>query len=348
MKDISHGDFPIKPRDDGEAGLSRSQRQWLQVEKVQNGDESPFVDVNNLSLEMKNWDYPLHFIDFETSTVAIPFHAGRRPYEQIAFQFSHHQVSSTGAIEHAGQYINTRPGVFPNFEFLRNLRSELASDEGTIFRYSNHENSVLCQIYAQLDRSDEPDKRELMAFIKTITKKKEGSGKNEVVLWEGRRNMIDLCKLVQRFYYHPKTNGSNSIKHVLPAVLFDSEYLRSKYSKGIYGSDQNMRSLNFSKKTWIEYDSNGGVIDPYKQLPPVFDQYDKDTLDLLMEDDELRNGGAAMTAYAYLPFTQMTDTERERISAALLKYCELDTFAMVMIFEHWQNLVRKSGLAKVG
>jgi len=33
--------------------------------------------------------YPYHFIDFETSTVAIPFHKGMRPYEPVAFQFSH-------------------------------------------------------------------------------------------------------------------------------------------------------------------------------------------------------------------------------------------------------------------
>jgi len=29
--------------------------------------------------------YPLHFIDFETSRLAVPYHAGMRPYEQVAF-----------------------------------------------------------------------------------------------------------------------------------------------------------------------------------------------------------------------------------------------------------------------
>ncbi len=31
----------------------------------------------------------------------------------------------------------------------------------------------------------------------------------------------------------------------------------------------------------------------------------------------------------------MTDREREELSGALLKYCELDTLAMVMIYEHF-------------
>ena len=55
---------------------------------------------------MSAWVYPLHFIDFETSMVAIPFNKGRRPYEGIAFQFSHHVVQKDGRIEHRGQYLN--------------------------------------------------------------------------------------------------------------------------------------------------------------------------------------------------------------------------------------------------
>ena len=86
-------------------------------------------------------------------------------------------------------------------------------------------------------------------------------------------------------------------------------------------------------------------MNPYKNLPRVFSDYDRDTLDLLMPDNELNDGGAAMTAYAYLQFSEMSDIERERIREALLKYCELDTLAMVMIWEHWMD--RTSGLRTV-
>ena len=46
-----------------------------------------------------------------------------------------------------------------------------------------------------------------------------------------------------------------------------------------------------------------------------------------------------MTAYAKLQFTEMSDLEREQVRKALLKYYELDTFAMVMIYEGWREMV---------
>lgn len=41
-----------------------------------------------------------------------------------------------------------------------------------------------------------------------------------------------------------------------------------------------------------------------------------------------------MTAYARMQFEDMAEPERQAIRAALLRYCELDTLAMVMVFEH--------------
>jgi hypothetical protein len=34
----------------------------------------------------------------------------------------------------------------------------------------------------------------------------------------------------------------------------------------------------------------------------------------------------------------MTDKERNEITSGLLKYCELDTLAMVMIYEHLEEI----------
>ena len=35
----------------------------------------------------------------------------------------------------------------------------------------------------------------------------------------------------------------------------------------------------------------------------------------------------------------MTEKERTEITKALLKYCELDTLAMVMIYEHFKEII---------
>jgi hypothetical protein len=41
-----------------------------------------------------------------------------------------------------------------------------------------------------------------------------------------------------------------------------------------------------------------------------------------------------MTAYAMMQFSEMSVTERDALRKALLRYCELDTFAMVLLFEY--------------
>ena len=44
----------------------------------------------------------------------------------------------------------------------------------------------------------------------------------------------------------------------------------------------------------------------------------------------------------------MSEYEREEIRKALLKYCELDTMAMVMIYEGWKDLLQsRPGCEKV-
>ena len=51
-----------------------------------------------------------------------------------------------------------------------------------------------------------------------------------------------------------------------------------------------------------------------------------------------------MTAYAWLQYVEMQDEEREAIRKALLKYCELDTLAMVMLHEGLKDLVSNGRL----
>lgn len=333
QKDVKKGD--IKPKTDKKAGLSRTERQWLQITKIKENDSSAYVDTANLKREMESWVYPLHFIDFETSAPAIPFVKGMRPYEGIAFQYSHHVVHKDGRIEHRGEWLNAEPGEFPSFNFIRALKKELETDNGSIFRYSSHENTYLNFIYRQLKASETaiPDSVALRTFIKSITKSTGGSSEK----WIGARNMIDQWELVKRFYYNPLTNGSNSIKSVLPAILESSAFLQQKYSKPVYGSAE-IPSLNFKDWIWLKRE-NGKVVDPYKQLPKMFQDFSENDATLLSTDNTLGDGGAALTAYGRLQFEEMSDYERSELKKALLKYCELDTFAMVLIYEGWKDLV---------
>lgn len=370
LKDLSRPKLrtdPMREPPHNNPGLNREDRQIVQValttnqphlleglaSKVHNGI---YMDKQGLLAEMSAWKFPLHMIDFETTMVALPFYENMRPYEQVAFQFSHHIIDSkdggkTYTVRHEGQYINTKKGFFPNFEFIRALKRDLEKDDGTIFRYSNHENSVLNQILDQLQESNEPDKDELIAFIKTITQRKNshaGHGQPQY-LWRGGRNMVDLCEMVRRYYYDPRMVGSNSIKTVLPAVLNASTLLKEKYGRPIYGGTGEIQSLNIvasePPKVWIKEkeDGSGEIENPYKWLPDVSEYLPEGCLDPEGEEEEdlvkVNNGGAALTAYSKIQFADLNETQALR--DALLRYCELDTLAMVFIWEYFNDYIRK-------
>ena len=150
--------------------------------------------------------------------------------------------------------------------------------------------------------------------------------------------MIDLNKVALRAYFHPQTKGRTSIKKVLPAVMATSPLLKAKYSQPIYGAD--IPSLNFPQGfTWYQ-EVNGIPQDPYDRLKTLaLEMLGSDARDLIdvPEGVEIAEGGAAAMAYARLQFEDLSVEERARIEEALFRYCELDTFAMVMILEAWRD-----------
>lgn len=349
-------DLPVDPylghaTDTGFKFKSKTaKRQYLQIKKtVEETNPQESVDFSGLSQEMGKWVFPLHFLDFETSMVAIPFTAARRPYEQIAFQFSCHTLHEDGRIEHS-EWIHREPGKFPNYQFVGELQNILSSDDGTILRYADHENTVLRQIYKQLDadaceKSHDPvtrigphqlSYRETMAWIDSITQWRDDtpSGKGEKHC--GDRNMVDMLELIRNYYYHPAMKGSNKIKDVLPAIFSTSEFIKDTYSQPLsFGT--NLKDYIF----WQFDDETGTPKDPYALLPPLFNDIDIPEDGLYLESGEIQEGGAAMIAYAKMQFTDMSDKEREAILKGLLRYCELDTLAMLMIYEHWHSVAGK-------
>lgn len=346
--------MPKKPSKSDKPGLKNYERKILQI-GLETGDKerlkpfedclsgNTYLDREGLKKEMSTWKFPLHMIDFETTAVALPFYEGLRPYEQVAFQFSHHIIYEDGKIEHAGQYLNNDVTKFPNFEFVRHLRDQLKNDNGTIFRYANHENSILCAIYEQLAESTEFDKDVLMKFIQDITHKTV----DYKDVWRGPRDMVDLLDVVKRYFYNlEEMHGSNSLKQVLPAVLNNSDYLKRKYSQPIYGSS--IKSLNISSNepiAWISFEDDGHIDSPYHKLPLVsqfigMSEADMEKMERYTTTDEefkVANGGAALTAYNKLLFCDGNKCMTAALREALLRYCELDTMSMVFIWEYFTH-----------
>lgn len=323
---------------DGTDGISRGKRQAMQVTGQWPGRSDFFLDLPLMRREMGNWEYPLHFIDFETARVAVPFFVGQRPYANIAFQFSHHVVNADEVVEHRSQFLSTTPGNRPNYHFVRALKAAIGAT-GTVFMWSPHENTTLIAILEELEQDPDPpsDIEVLSEFIRSLTTRNVGKRIAEV----GSRAMVDLCRLAERAFFHPATKGSNSIKKVLPAVIKSSEYLKQRYSQPIYGAQDGVRSLNFENKVWWQ-ERGGNVMDPYRLLCPVFKDIPREAIDSLEaeEDLDIAHGGAATMAYARLQFEDIAPINRSAIEAALLRYCELDTLAMVMVVEAWREWLK--------
>ena len=316
------------------SGLSNAERQWMQVDGIPQAEDRGgyWLSDSLMRSEMAAWKFPYHLIDFETSAVALPFHKCMRPYEQVAFQFSHHVMHQDGRVEHAGECLLSDPGHFPNFDFARALKAELDKDEGTIFMWSHHENTILNRIISQLEENANPppDATAITSFLRAITK-------------GGERAMYDLANLSRLAFFHPDTKGSSSIKKVLPAMLNASPWLHDRYVQPIYGSPTGIPSHNYKEPfSWWKADESGDLIEPYERLRAYAAEMLGEEVPKGEDPDSLviAEGGAAATAYSRLQFEELSADARKRIQEGLLRYCELDTLAMVMIVEGWREMVR--------
>lgn len=195
--------------------------------------------------------------------------------------------------------------------------------------YHHYERDVLNSLKEELkncSNSEVSDKEELIDWIETLT--------------VGDRSLVDLLVTVKKYYYNPRMEGSNSLKVVLPAILNSSDELKEKYKEPIYGTDK-IKSNNFKDHKWIVFNEKGEVNDPYQLLEKFEYDLNETEEDRIFTAEGIYNGGAAMIAYNQLQFTEMNEKERKRINKALLQYCELDTFAMVLLLEFWKSKINQ-------
>ena len=286
----------VKP--DGEPYLNN--RPLYQLTQKEEMMESGFWN------EIENIEYPLHFIDFETSTWAIPYHAKMHPYQNVIFQWSCHTIKEPGAEPIHSEWLNTID-VYPNVKFAQALKEQLGN-HGTFFQYSKYENSQLKAISHTLDESD-ADENNLLDWIKQVAQ----FDKNDSTM------LLDMNKLALKHYFHPLMGGRTSIKVTLPAVLqaYKSERITQWLKNdGLYQRNE-----------------DGSVMDPYKLLPEPSPIYDGKRM-------KVADGAGAMGAYQDMLYGINRNDEmlKKEYADSLKKYCRLDTLAMVIIWEHWMSL----------
>ena len=299
-------------------------RQSLQIKLTATNNLSEWLS-EDISDVMSGWNFPLHFIDFETCTVPLPFHKDEYPYAIIASQFSIHTLQENGKVKHY-QWLADQSPIDPTIQFVKELKKILSNDNGTVFMYANHENTVLKSAKQRMLPHKNKFKDEI-DFIDSIT----FSSKEK---HEPERAMVDLCKFVQHHYYHPLTNGSNSLKAVLPSIMATSNILKQKYSSPL--------EFGTNLENYILFKEDAGTVtDPYSLLPKLKDLISKDLDNALFHKDSLKDGSGAMKAFQVLQFSQISEEEKNGLRKGLLNYCELDTLAMVMLYEHLNSLLKR-------
>ncbi|MBM3442843.1 MAG: DUF2779 domain-containing protein [Bacteroidetes bacterium] len=276
---------------------SRGERQLIQLEYTEKGEEWKSEELKNMS---GKFSYPIFCVDFETYLGAIPFHAGMRPYELLAFQWSLHTIEREGAAPIHREWLHDGDG-FPNFDFAIALM-EAIGDSGTPFMWATHENTVLKTILDQMDIYGYENDR-LKEWIVRMTH-------DRTTKREGR--LVDMNRMTQDHYFHPDMKGRTSIKKVLPAIWENYPYLHELPHFSDYKST----------------DSEGMIIDPYDLLAVHGEEE--------TGDEVVKIGTAAMRAYYRIRFdNSLTDNQREEIRKQLKSYCQLDSLAMVLIAHHW-------------
>jgi hypothetical protein len=261
----------------------------------------------DLVRRLQHLPYPLQFIDFETSRVAVPYHAGMRPYEQVAFQWSCHTIREKGApLEHT-EWINVID-AFPNFAFAESLMEHLG-EHGSFLMWSHHENSVLNDIRRQMRRyqySNPPLER----WLDVVPEHDKNSSSF----------MVDMCDLAKRYYFHPKMKGRLSLKYVLPAIWESNDALH--------------RMPEFAQ--YYGRDDTGKLLKPYDTLSPLpFGNPEEE----IEGEEVVTEGTGAMRAYQEMlsGVSRHNEALKEQWRRLLLQYCQLDTAAMVMVFRHWTS-----------
>jgi hypothetical protein len=167
-------------------GLSLLQRRAL--ESLRSGNRVVDPAIRNALACVR---FPVHFLDFETFSPAIPIYVGTHPYDPIPIQWSDHVLHDGGAVEHR-EFLHEGDRD-PRREFAEHLL-QATSGAGSVVVYSNFEDQRLAELQLTL-----PELGERLDSL--------------------RARLVDLPPIIRRHVYDPAFGTSFSIKSVLPAMV---------------------------------------------------------------------------------------------------------------------------------
>ncbi|MEO7673295.1 MAG: DUF2779 domain-containing protein [Pyrinomonadaceae bacterium] len=227
-----------------------SERQRIQVEAAKSG--AVVIDSEAIRKRIASWDYPLHFLDYETFAYAIPQFEGIKPFQQMCFQYSLHTIERPGAEPKHSFYLSRGEDEFPAKAMAESLKQAMLGGIGTVLVwYESFEKTRNTEMAAMFPEYGD--------FFEEVNSK-----------------TADLMKIFsEKLYIHPDFKGRSSIKKVLPVIVPKLSYASLGIGDGLTATISWFRAM-----TW----------------------------------------------------NSMDEETRQKIFDDLEIYCELDTLAMVEIF----------------
>jgi len=185
-----------------------------QKEDIIELSSKPEVMVKELQEFVKQINYPICHLDFETIMPGVPMFDNSRPYQQIPFQYSiHFQKEKDGEIIHKSYLAESSLEIDPRVNLIHQMIEDTKGAE-TIFVYNiSFERTRINEMIR-----DFPEfKRELQQI---------------------NDKMVDLIIPFRKHFYRTETMmGFSSIKKVLPAMCPEFSYNQLEIGDGMTASN---------------------------------------------------------------------------------------------------------------
>lgn len=184
--------------------LSLIQQNQVDVAKT----KQPKIDRKAIADLLRELEFPLYFLDYETVSTALPVFLKCHPYQQIPFQYSLHVLHEpNGQLEHY-EYLAKDTNELPANDLLKALSKQI-DEIGTVITWNKSFESAR--------------NREMAAQYPEF--KKFMDGINDRIF-----DLMDIFS--KQHYVHHKFKGSNSIKKVLPVLVDGFSYDELDISNG--------------------------------------------------------------------------------------------------------------------
>lgn len=292
----------------GGPNITILQRRNLQI--LQARDEPvPSLWIKQGANSIIPLSYPLHFIDFEAATYALPMKKKSTPYKPVYFQFSCHTLYKNGDLVHT-EWLDQQDGkIHPHEEFVNQLGMIPDIFKGTMMQFSPFEKQGVNRLIHNFEV--DPDRYQSQIQVLKNIRSPELQGQEN--------RFFDMSRIIRDYYFNKFFNDGLGLKQVLSSVLeWEKSFGSEKFPKIEIGEmtlDIN-DSLNEDK-----------IPDPYKKIQNP---------DYLITD-----GSAAMNAWLAFKNGLLTDEEKVHIPKILKKYCALDSFALYVIYRHIEKFIDK-------